>query len=317
MTFEVVPFEPVHAPAAATIFTDSLAVLRHAVPALSAALTDRDEVVRRLQPAAGCAALQDGRLVGYLTGHHPIARFRRTARVGAYVAEWAHGVAHQDVTGVYSAMYRAVAREWATAGCDVHVITILADQPSVIDAWFRAGFGMALVDAVRPARPVGAATPAGVTIRAATDADVPDLVRLDAEHVRHYAESPVFMASPIPYDDSAWRRFLATPGNGAWLASDGDEAVAFMRFDSEFDGAAVTEDAEGVFISGAFVRPSHRGRGIAAAVLDAALRQQEQFGRRCCALDFESFNPEAGAFWSRHFTPVCVSLMRVPEAFGS
>jgi len=317
MTFEVVTFEPAHAVAAATIFTDSLAVLRRAVPALSAALTDRNEVVRRLQPASGFAALQDGQLVGYLTGHHPIPRFRRTARVGAYVAEWAHGVAHQDVAGVYSALYRAAAREWATAGCDVHIITVLANQTAVIDAWFRAGFGMALVDAVRPATPLGAAMPAGVTIRVATDADVPDLVRLDAEHVRHYAEAPVFMASPIPYDGSTWHRFLATPGSSAWLAADGDVAVAFMRFDSEFDGAAVTEDAEGVFISGAFVLPSHRGRGIAVAVLDAALRQLEQSGRRCCALDFESFNPEAGAFWPRHFTPVCVSLMRVPEAFGS
>lgn len=32
------------------------------------------------------------------------------------------------------------------------------------------------------------------------------------------------------------------------------------------------------------------------------------------AVDFEAVNPEATAFWMGYFTPICHSLMRVPES---
>ena len=48
-------------------------------------------------------------------------------------------------------------------------------------------------------------------------------------------------------------------------------------------------------------------------MLDAALRYHAGLGKTCCAVDFEAFNPDATAFWLRHFQPVCLSLMRCPE----
>jgi len=61
------------------------------------------------------------------------------------------------------------------------------------------------------------------------------------------------------------------------------------------------------------VRPEYRGRGAAPALLDAALRDYAARGFERCAVDFESFNPEAASFWVNYFKPVCYSLMRVPE----
>jgi len=49
------------------------------------------------------------------------------------------------------------------------------------------------------------------------------------------------------------------------------------------------------------------------ALLRAALEDHRARGFRRCAVDFESFNPEAAAFWPRFFQPVCYSLMRIPE----
>ncbi len=89
-----------------------------------------------------------------------------------------------------------------------------------------------------------------------------------------------------------------------------------MRFERVFHGSAVIESRTGVFISGAFVRPAYRGRGAATAMLDAAIRRYAVDGITSCAVDFEAFNPEAVAFWTRHFAPVCYSLMRVPERPG-
>ena len=68
-----------------------------------------------------------------------------------------------------------------------------------------------------------------------------------------------------------------------------------------------------MFITGAFVRPTYRGRGAATGILDAALTHYAAEGLASCAVDFETFNPEATAFWPRYFTPVCSSLMRIPE----
>jgi hypothetical protein len=48
-------------------------------------------------------------------------------------------------------------------------------------------------------------------------------------------------------------------------------------------------------------------------MLDAALRDYAARDFRRCSVDFESFNPEAAAFWLRYFEPVCYSVLRVPE----
>jgi hypothetical protein len=53
---------------------------------------------------------------------------------------------------------------------------------------------------------------------------------------------------------------------------------------------------------------------VAVALLDAALRDYQAHGLTFCAVNFESFNPEAAAFWMKYFEPVCLSVVRVPEA---
>jgi len=313
---EIRAFEPEHAAAAAALFTPSLAVLRRNVPELSPQLPEA-EVAARLAGMTGFAAVEGRRLVGYLVSWFPIERFRGAARSGAYAPEWAHGVGGGDTARIYRRLYRAAAAQWATAGCDVHAITLLAGDAAALEAWFWSGFGLAVVDAVRPMQPIAVPEPAGFSVRAATLADAPALAALDIEHNRHYSTAPVFMAPRAAGDAAAWELFLAQPGNTTWLSEDGSGPFGFIKFDAnDFDGADVARLDSGVFISGAFVLPARRGRGAAAAILNAALRHYAGAGLACCALDFEAFNPEAASFWMRYFTPVCYSLMRVPEWRG-
>jgi GNAT superfamily N-acetyltransferase len=87
-----------------------------------------------------------------------------------------------------------------------------------------------------------------------------------------------------------------------------------MRYDAnEFDGVAIVESAAAVAITGAYIRPAYRGRHLAAALLDAGLREYAARGFTLCAVNFESFNPTASAFWMKYFEPVCLSVVRVPE----
>jgi GNAT superfamily N-acetyltransferase len=311
----VVPFGHEHVADAAASFATSLQTLRTDVPALPDALADAGAVAERLADMSGFAAVEDGRLVGYLTSWYPIESFRDTARIGAYAPEWAHGATGPHRFAVARALYRAASSTWASAGCDVHAISLLVGDDTVRDAWFWSGFGMGTVDAVRPTSPLGIAAPVGYSIRPADIRDAPSLAVLQAEHHHHLTEPPIFMPFGTTDDADGWSTFLAGSENMAWIAEDDGGPFGFIRLDREF-AADVTSSDAAIFISGAYVRSSHRRRGAAAAILDAALRGYADRGIAYCAVDFEAFNPEAAGFWLRYFMPVCHSLMRVPENLG-
>jgi GNAT superfamily N-acetyltransferase len=256
------------------MFVAAFGALRGRVTVLPAALADPATVGARLAGMSGVAALEGDRLVGFLTSWFPIPAFRRTTRTGAYVPEWGHASVGPDRRSVDNALYRAAARP----------TTPLHPTPDFQDR-----------------------------VRTASRADASALAELDAEHVRHYAAPPVLMPPPGAFDERSWRRFIEEPGNVVTLAEDDRGPYGFIRFGQVFGGSAVVESPTGTFISGAFVRDSHRRRGAAAAMLDRAMRGLAAAGVTACAVDFEAFNPDAAAFWPRHFTVVCYSLMRVPE----
>src|SRR5262245_3312788 len=116
MAIEVVPFSPAHVEQASDVIAGRVAALRAAVPALSSLYTDAAVVAHRLGAMNGAAALDQGTLVGVLTGWHPIPEIRRTQHVGAYVPDWAHAVWGSDVRRIYAALYRELATTWAAAG---------------------------------------------------------------------------------------------------------------------------------------------------------------------------------------------------------
>jgi ribosomal protein S18 acetylase RimI-like enzyme len=212
-------------------------------------------------------------------------------------------------------LYRVAADRWAAAGCQVHAVTLLAHDHSAEQIWFWNGFGLTVVDAVRPMRPLDRPCSTPVSVRKAAQADAPILALLDAEHCRHYTASPVFMAPPHNNDAAEFVEFLSLPRNSIWLAMDGEVPVGFIRYDGyNSDGVEIVNADAAAYITGAYVRPAYRGRKVAAALLDAALRDYAGQGFTCCAVNFESFNPEAVSFWMRYFEPVCLSVLRVPEA---
>jgi ribosomal protein S18 acetylase RimI-like enzyme len=311
---QLVEFEGKHAREAAALFVASLNALRENLSVLPGTMTNAATIADKLCDMTGFAALRDGLVVGYLTSWFPIDSFRDTHRVGAYAPEWAHGAVGADRAAISRALYRVASTAWAAAGCDVHALTLLAGDDLSMETWFWSGFGMGTVDAIRPASSLDVPAPVGYSVRRAAETDVPALSQLDVEHHQHYTEPPVFMARRSADDRQAWSTFLAQDGNAAWIAEDADGPFGFVRFAREFGGVDVTASPDGVFIDGAYVRGSHRRRGVATAIVDAALRHYAASGVAYCALDFEAFNPEAAAFWTRYFTPVCYSLIRVPES---
>lgn len=314
---EVVPFGRSHAPDAADLVRVEVDRLRRAVavPALADGMTRTADIADRLAGFvaghSGLAAVRDGQLVGFLAST-TIDDFRGTGRRAGYCPVWAHAAAG-DRERIYHLLYRAASRQWTEAGCRAHAITLLAHDSDAMRAWSWNGFGITVIDAIRAIGDPDAAPVAGVAVRRAEPTDLDTVVELEAEHWRHYAQPPILMAARGPSVDDV-RDVLEHPQASYWLATADHRPIGFLRLETTVEGATdLVGSPTTIAISGAFVRASRRGRGIATALLHAALRAYASQGYDRCSVDFESFNPEASGFWLRTFTPVCVSMVRYPE----
>jgi ribosomal protein S18 acetylase RimI-like enzyme len=315
---EVTPIQPHDIAAAARLFAQHFARLRESLPDLAPTLADPAQVepylVQLFDQCPGLAFRQDEVLAGYL-GWYIVPDLRGAGRLGAYVPEWGHCAAADLLPEVYQALYGAASALWAAEGCQVHAVTMLAQNRREQEFWFWNGFGLAVVDAIRPMQPLETPVVSGLSIRKASAADAAALQSLDVEHCRHYTQPPVFMAPRTITTAEEFSEFIKLSENAVWMAWDGSTPAGFLRFDGyETDGATILEGTGGAFISGAYVRPGYRGRRAAQAMLDAALRDYSLRGYRRCVLDFEAFNPEARSLWLKYFRPAALSVMRVPEA---
>jgi GNAT superfamily N-acetyltransferase len=314
---EVTPFEHENISTAAGLFRRGLQRLRRLTTNLSPVMDDVAALTPRLEGlvsrSSALCAVHEGELAGYF-GWIVIDDFRGTGRRAALSLEWMHAIDEGLETPAYNALYRRAASAWQESGVQIHAVSLLAGSPASEKAWFWNGFGLAVVDAVRSNRTIEAPVPDGFTLRQAERSDAATLCELEAEHVQHYAAPPVLMPLRHASNPAEMDGFLSTPGSRIWLAEKDGAAAAYLQFQDISDGAAeVVRCSDNTAITGAYTRPQQRGLGLAPALLDAGLQDAAQRGFKRCSVDFESFNPEASAFWMRYFTPVSFSLIRVPE----
>lgn len=310
-------FKGEYIPAAISLFQNNFKDLRAKVPEvpdeMGKSAKVRDLLEWLFSSCPGVVALEKDHLVGYM-GWLIVDGFRNTDRKAAYCPEWGHAAVQGQETEVYRAMYRAAAAHWASQGCQVHALTLLAHQPVTRDVWFWNGFGLAVVDAIRTTQSLGVGVPAGFSIRKATSDDTSALSTLDGEHYQHYSAPPVSMVPPTPKSAGDFSIFISKPGNSIWIAADGKDPVGFIQFERDNeDSAIIVQSDDTIAITGAYLRTTYRGLGLATAILDAAFGNYASQGYVRCSVDFESFNPEASRFWMRYFDVVCLSVMRVPE----
>jgi ribosomal protein S18 acetylase RimI-like enzyme len=316
---EITEFSRELLPAAVELFIENYKRLRQLIHVLPDLMENPINVSTRLErlvaSCPGIAAVEDGKLVGYM-GWILVNHFRSTQRKGAYCPVWGHATIDDQKQKIYNVMYREAATRWAAAGVQVHALSLLANDRVAEKTWFWNNFGLTVVDGIRSLQSVENVSPSDLNVRKATLNDVDALVALEAEHRRHYTEPPVFMASFSPESVENIIDFLQKPKNSYWMALDGEQLAGFFRFEGDSSGASeIVRSETTIAITGAFVKPQYRGRRAAPALLNAALKDYTRMGGiERCSVDFESFNPEAGAFWVKYFDPVCYSLTRIPEA---
>jgi GNAT superfamily N-acetyltransferase len=308
----IAPFGPQHVEVAAALVAMGIERLRARVPALPGAWADPAVVALVLAGLAerggGLAVEDDGRLVAFqaatiVDGHG--GRWSYTPDVG-HAAPW-------DASGrLRETLYSALADTWVRGACLEHVVTVLADDEVALATLARLGFGHVVVDLVRDLSPVESpGLPEGVHVRRADASDARAIAELDDGLRRHLQAAPVFVRrGPAPALD-VLRRQIADSALAMFLAQRDGDAVAFLRIGpSAMDVATIVRDPGTASISAAFTVPALRSGGIASRLLAAAVDWARDQGYARCAVDHESANREAARFWSRHATPVAISVSR-------
>ena len=308
---DIVPFGPAHVPAACDLFARRYRELARQVSAAPPRAADASPcqitIERVTASGSGVAAIENGRLVGYLVGC-PIT-FRGWPTFLS--PERANGAEAGRAAELYSAMYTDACREWLDASHRGHLVVTLAHDPEALEAWHWLGFGHCLADSVRPIddRLTSEST---WNVRQAGPQDIDAAHHLMVRLAEHLRASPILLSDCEPDDAHQLARWLAVERNAMWLASKGPDVVGIMQFGSASGGASELIDApDTCSIAGAFVVSSHRGRGVGTALLSRGLDWARARGYRRCAVDFESMNPSGAAFWQRHFDLLSIGLFRV------
>jgi GNAT superfamily N-acetyltransferase len=280
----------------------------------SKALPDgvRPHIERLADAGHGFAAIEDGRLVGYLAGIR-IPGFKGHA-TGFLATDFGHAALGDSAARVstYRKLYSVAAEQWLIADVLTHAITIPANDSAARELFVRLGFGMLVIDAVRPlpGQPIAARCRSEVQIVRAGVADAPLLMPLAAGLADHLRRSPIFLRHEAPTlaEQIDW---LRNDGQALWIALEDGEPLGFIQCEpTPSDVAWHVQDSGTVSITGAFVKPECRGSGIADRLLAILLEWATARGYQRCAVDCESANHEGCDFWLRHFEPVCYSYIR-------
>jgi len=299
---------------AAALHSSSFEQLRSLLPFLPADTVDvtrTAEHLRRIPAGSGVAAVQAGRLLGYLTALR--VEGARGPGNAAYTPEWAWAVDPTAPDELLTALYAAASPRWAAAGWTRHLISALALGAPINRELAWLGFGLCVVDAVRPIPDlIETRAPGGVSIGIAAQSDVEELTGLHDLLDAHLSAPPTFLYRDTEEDPRArMARWVADSCRRLWVARAGGQVVSFICLSAEGgDVAAIVRHPAIVHVVAAFTRPEWRSKGVGEALLAEALGGAGSDGFAIAAVDFEPANPLARRFWSRFFTPVCLSYER-------
>ena len=300
-----------HIPEAIALAQADLAREARHVPALAALdvagmLADRvSEIVR--DGFCGVAATEDDRLVGFLTFLGPFERFFGTTP-GAWSPLHAHALAGDNRERLWSRLVQHAADRLIAQGVTGVSVTTYAHDDGARGLTLNS-FGIRLADAIRDlSAPYTAATPDGYRHIELTGDDVRQVFPLENALIRHLRSSPMFLPLPETRDDTFIAR-QAEQGARFFATFAGDTVVGYIKVTDEGE-TFLTTYPDMPNITGAYLRPEHRGHGVYDSLLAFTMDTLRAEGARLLGVDFETMNPTALHFWEKAFDIYTYSHVR-------
>lgn len=311
---EVTPLTAEALPMAAELLAGRQRRLRRARPILPAAY---EEVAATRPLLAALAAKEgafgvigrvDGEPFGFLLGHaRPEPVWGRAAWSPVDGSALADGVDPELVRDLYAAW----AEHFVRQGYFRQYVHAAVDEPALMAAWVRTGFGQMQAHAARDLE-LYAEPPAGVTVRRAHAADswmAADLFPLIG---RALMRSPAY-AIQLP---EVWRLVgkdpdeLAEPEARHWVALDGDgRALALASFYDPEPGPLVPPHSTELSLG--MTRPEERGRGLMRTLIAAGFAEAREAGASHAITDWRTASLPTHRSWTAlGFEPLYYRLHR-------
>lgn len=304
-----------HVEEVATIISTNYKNARLALPILSDKYENIEMHIKEIRKYVDnnnfVVAIESGKVIGFINGFS-INEFKGTAK-GVLSLPSLHGIADgYNKIYLYSELYRRVSDLWVNSDCYTHAVMLYVNDKNVIDSWVMNGFGMLVVDAVRPLEEIAITNiDNNILIR---KADITDLI--DMEHLfkgidKHLSSSPIYLYNHISENYiNECGHWLKTEGNNLWIAEINSEIIGYLKTNTTRINMDELDDGYTMAINGVYVLPGYRGQHIMSRLLNIATDWAIEKGLKRRSTDFESANIEGRRFWLKHFTPYCYSMIR-------
>lgn len=201
-------------------------------------------------------------------------------------------------------LYAVAAETWVAEGRTRHYAYVPND-PELVDAWFRVGFGAQHAFGIRSLDQADPPVPPGVVARPAEGRDLEAMVAIGPELGRHQSLSPVF-GGFRPDDEDELRGEIRADLKNAEIGNlvaevDGRVVGNFVVVPIELSGAHVglARPAGLAHLGYAAVLPDARGTGAGLALTAAAFRWARERGYEVMVTDWRVTNLLSSRFWPK------------------
>ena len=320
MAFEIYPFGYDFLPQAAELLAQRQRQDCATLPELPARFSDPEIARAAVQAAldrphaAGVAAVEEGRLLGYLIGDLALDMLWGRA---AWVRLAGYALAPGADVELMRDLYAVLGSDWVNMGVYTHLVQISPSQDALVRAWFSLSFGIEQISGLRDlstSLPLPN-PPEGVQIRRATGADAAALRDLSSIIWRYQIEAPVWgITLPEHVADirQGYAELPADPDATVWLAEKHGQPLgfaAFLQLAPDKTNPLVPENCVELSVAG--TSPQMRGQGIGKALALHGIEQARLAGARFCLTDWRSANLLSSRFWPYlGFNPVMLRLAR-------
>jgi GNAT superfamily N-acetyltransferase len=310
---QITTFTTEHIEQAARIAKRNYETERGRVPALPP-VADWPDLSVFARNGLGAAAFGgDGEMTGFLCCWDPFdGAFGIPGLRGVFSPMHANGTVPENRAAIYARLYQAAGEKWARAGAGSHGVCLYAHDAEGQAQFFRYGFGMRCVDAIRPMEDLGAPACEGYVFSELAPEDALEVLPLEKQLNDGYIESPFFVRRETG-GEAAFLSEYAQCRPVCFAARHEGRPVAYLR--AEQGGETFIQDTPGyLHITGAFCLPEHRAKGLSQALLGRMIRRLQERGYTRLGVDYESVNPSGFRFWQKHFSAyTCGVVRRIDE----
>jgi GNAT superfamily N-acetyltransferase len=257
----------------------------------------------------GVAAFDGDSMLGFLCSVSPFRNaFRSTDAIGVFSPMGANGAVGANRANIYARMYQAAGEKWVNAGATSHAVCLYAHDKAAQEQFFRYGFGLRCVDAIRDMDEIPAQPCAEYQFLELPQEEYIFAFPLELMLGKYQCESPFFMNRKQntlkSFTDSYMKccsRFFA--------AKHDKEICAYLKILHDGETFIASTD-DYIHIEGAYCLPEHRGKGVYQNLLNYTITILKAEGHTRLGVDFESINLAAWGFWLKYLDAYTHSVVR-------